>query len=101
MTSCGIYPQVSSVVFDGLNFKTNGVRKVMSEIEKKKRCFLGCWTDAVSNVCYYDRKNCEDLSVDDVKLLIGGGNVSIGEILAAVEKELRDNYDWDESKQVS
>ena len=58
----------------------------------KKEIFLGLIADSVSNLCYYDRKDDEDLSVDDVEELLTSGEVTLDEILETFAKEFRENY---------
>lgn len=62
------------------------------EIEDKKSCFLNCCQDAISNLCYYDRKDCEVVSVDDVEFLLNNGHVTIDEMFERMKTEIIKNF---------
>ena len=63
----------------------------------KKEFFLACFSDAVANACYYDRKECEQLSREDVDELIEEGHVTASEIFDHLRSELvrlvNENFD--------
>jgi hypothetical protein len=63
------------------------------EIKDKKDYFLGCVEDSVSDFCYYDRKNCDEISVEDVEILLDEGHVTIKEITDRIAKVLKKNFD--------
>lgn len=49
--------------------------------------------DLVSNFVYYDRKEDEDLSANELTMAIKSGEVTIEEIVSKFEKHLRRNYE--------
>lgn len=61
-------------------------------MENKKRIFLACVKDAVADIFYYNRKEDEDLSRDDVQQLIDSGTVSLAELMMAFHEEILRNY---------
>ena len=60
--------------------------------ESKKTMFLQYVKTAVLTLFYYDRKNCEELSIDDVEALINNGEISLREIIEAFQSEIILNY---------
>jgi hypothetical protein len=56
-------------------------------LEEKKSLFFGTWEDAVSDVCYYDRKGDEELHVDDVEELLNNNHVTFDEITQVIYKK--------------
>ena len=61
-------------------------------MDNKRELFLGSWHDAVADVCYYDRKEDEELGREDVRRLIEDGHITLKDILNAVATELRKHY---------
>jgi len=51
------------------------------EIETKKAALLSRVPDLIADFLYYDRKECEDVSVDDVKDLVNYGHITREEIV--------------------
>ncbi len=60
-------------------------------IQTKKEQLLGSAEDAAINVLVYNRKNDEDLSVEDVEWLFKSKQVTIDELVVAFRKGLEDN----------
>lgn len=58
----------------------------------KKELFLIRVSDIVSNLCYYDRKNDEELSVKDVEELLNNNQVTLFEIVEILDKEIKANF---------
>jgi hypothetical protein len=63
----------------------------MKSIIESKEIFLGLVRDSVSNLFYYDRKNDEDLSVNEVDQLIRSGQITLSEILEVFTDEIQQN----------
>lgn len=63
-----------------------------SFLADKKRLFLGIAHDSILSLCIYGRKNCEDVSVDDVESLLNNGHVSMSEIFEEMKKSLKENF---------
>lgn len=61
-------------------------------IMEKKEYFLACISDAVSDLVYYDRKDCEELNRDQVDELINSGEVTVSEMLETFKKGILENY---------
>ncbi len=60
--------------------------------DTKKDIFLLYVKDIVTKLFYYDRKECEDLSVNDVETLINTKQISLREIVEAFQSEIIRNY---------
>jgi len=58
-------------------------------MKTKKQLILDTVTDMVADFLYYDRKEDEDLPVGDIEKSVSLGIVSIDEIVAKFEAELR------------
>lgn len=54
-----------------------------------KELILSNVRDLVSDFLYYDRKEDEDLSSEDIGAAIGSGEVTIEELVEAFRKELK------------
>lgn len=69
----------------------------MAEEQTKKELALGSIDDLVADFAYYDRKDDDELSVDDMVDLIKSGELTQKEIIArfadAVEKWLGEEDD--------
>jgi Mg2+/Co2+ transporter CorB len=57
-----------------------------------KELILGLIEDLVSDFTYYNRKECEQLSADDLENAILSGEVTIKEIADEFEKQLREEF---------
>lgn len=57
-----------------------------------KELILGLIEDLVSDFTYYNRKECEQLSDDELEDAIINGEVTIKEIVEEFEKHLRETY---------
>jgi hypothetical protein len=49
-------------------------------------------TDLVGNFVYYDRKEDEDLSIEDLNKSIGTGETTVKEIVSVFEQALKNTY---------
>lgn len=56
-----------------------------------KKLIFANVTDLVSNFLYYDRKEDEDLPCEAIENAIKNGDITVEEIVAKFEKELREN----------
>lgn len=61
-------------------------------IEEKKEIFLATCRDAISNLCYYDRKEDEDLTREDVKFLLENSYVTMDMMFSEMRKEILKNF---------
>jgi len=66
--------------------------QIMSSTLSKKELFLGIVQDTVTNLLYYDRKDDEQLSCNDISTLIDNGEVSLKELIDAFKKKIIQNY---------
>lgn len=57
-----------------------------------KKLILGLIEDLVSDFTYYNRKECEQLSADQLENAIEIGEVTIKEMVDEFEKQLRETY---------
>jgi hypothetical protein len=57
----------------------------------KKQIAIAALRDCASGFAYYDRKEDEELSREDVRALFASGELTQADILAAFVAELRDN----------
>jgi hypothetical protein len=57
-------------------------------MDEKRLLFLANVTDLVSSLLYYDRKEDEELTRDDVEVLLESGRITIKEIVEMFEKTL-------------
>ncbi len=65
---------------------------VSHSASEKKEKFLDSVEDCVSDLCYYNRKNDEELSISDVKQLLESGAVTMEEIFERFKKTLKENF---------
>lgn len=72
----------------GLPKSTRKIETEDSKIMNKKEILLGYIEDAVADLLYYNRRNDEDLSIDDITDLLGTGEVTIKELVNVFETEL-------------
>lgn len=63
-----------------------------NEIEEKRSILLASAGDLVSSLCFYDRKDDEELSVEDVVYLINNHHISATEILDKIKNVLKENF---------
>lgn len=59
------------------------------EARSKKELLLASIDDAVSDILYYDRKEDEELSAEDVDALIGWGGVTLTEMVEAFRNAVK------------
>ena len=55
-----------------------------------KELILACVSDCVTDLLYYDRKEDEDLKVDDIDNYIKAGGITIDEIIQCFSDRLRE-----------
>lgn len=63
----------------------------MSNSTTKRETAIAALTDLVSDFAYYDRKEDEELSSDDVRELLASGEITITNIAEVFERVLREN----------
>lgn len=56
-----------------------------------KTLILGYITDLISDFLYYDRKEDENLPLGTIEQAINNGDITVDEIVAQFETELRKN----------
>lgn len=62
------------------------------EIEEKKMNLLSFIPDLFSDFLYYNRKECDEVSVQDVDFLIKGGHLTKEELKQAFENSIEDVF---------
>lgn len=67
--------------------------KDMPEFETRKDYILALVSDLVSDFVYYQRKECEDLGVDEIREAFDSGEVTVDEVVEAFRKELSEYAD--------
>jgi len=55
----------------------------MKNIKKKKKALLCITSNLPIKLLYYDRKECEDVSVDDISFMFKNGAISKKELVKA------------------
>lgn len=64
----------------------------MTEEQRIKNCIIGNIKDLVSSLCYYDRKDDEDLDRDMFEAAINNKVITLDEIIEIFSTELKENY---------
>lgn len=57
-----------------------------------KNKILGHVSDLVGDFVYYDRKECEDLSYDDLRKAIVSGEITVDEIVDKFREGMQDTF---------
>lgn len=69
------------------------VKMTQDEIDNKIKTFLNSADDLIANLCYYDRKEDEDLSRSDVETLLSGGHLTMTRIFDRMKLTLKQNFE--------
>ena len=64
----------------------------MTEEQRIKNCIMASTKDLVSDLCYYDRKEDEDLDRDMFESAIKNKVITLDEIIEIFSNELKENY---------
>jgi hypothetical protein len=59
----------------------------------RREIILGTIADLVSDLLYYDRKNDEDLKVDEIDEAVREGEIAVDEMVEKFRQELRENLE--------